>query len=295
MTYQNSGIQPIRSYKGALARYEGITHIRGRNEDQRPLGHRRKIDHFRISKCANGDIQCILYQTPVLTFTTDDNIVINIGGWPSSSTCKFINEVVGHEIYARVYDSSIVLRLNNKDYGLLKNTPTMLTRDRQESGASAFTIDQFQKRTRHMINRAGKAEVFKRYAACTDYLRGFQKLRRGVGVEQYEIRQALSADITFIPYPIDANYHLEHMHHLAMWAASTGDACHEDFYKLAVYLTTTSGVVRFPLYEEVIMGLNRDKVFVESEVPDGEFVRDAYKKYFSQGWDEYHAKHPQNV
>ena len=94
MTYHNSGISSIKNYAEALKRYETTKHIRGRAEDQRPLGKRSKTDNFRISKKENGDIQCFLFRTPVVTFTPEDNIVIFLDQWVSSSTCKFIGEVI---------------------------------------------------------------------------------------------------------------------------------------------------------------------------------------------------------
>lgn len=290
MSYRNSGIEPIRNYAEALRKYEGTKHIRGRSEDQRPLGKREKVDSFRIWKNVNNDIQCILFSTPVVTFTTDDNIVINLGGWTSSTTCLFINEVIARGVSARIFDGSMVLRLENgKEYRIDDKKPTLLTRQYEEDdNFTTFTIDHWVKTTTHKINREAKAQALARYEAATRYLAAFNKLRQGAPVDDAEEARVLG-DITKPWWNTRVSGYVELLPHIQQWASSTGDNSHEDFYKLAVLLSTPAKGVNMKLYENLLMGINRNKVFVEVEVPDGKVIKDAHKQYFTKPWDKFIA------
>lgn len=80
----------LRNYEAALKHYEKITPIRGRSDDCRPLGDRKKT-HQRICKLFNGDISCRLYITDCVIYHTDGSMTIDFGGWLTASTAKFIH------------------------------------------------------------------------------------------------------------------------------------------------------------------------------------------------------------
>lgn len=92
----------IADYKAAYQIWNNIKPMRNRIEGldpkqpTRPLGQRRDVDTYSIRKNVWTEaIECVLYQTPVVTFTTEDEVKIAFGQWSSASTCQFISRVLG--------------------------------------------------------------------------------------------------------------------------------------------------------------------------------------------------------
>jgi hypothetical protein len=293
MSYLNSGIRSIENYAVALHRYDTTKHIRGRNEDQRPLGDRKKINSFRMSKQVNGDIQCILYNAPVVTFTVADNIVINLHQWVSGSTCTFLNEVTGGRFSASKFDGSIVIRTNGGgNYRLHSHVPSTLTRTKDPEGGhgmDTFTLSDWDKRTVHMVDRAGKKAALEQYRVATEYLNAFVKLRAGDDIRQEEVAEALQ----LLPFSSSRLAFETNTARIHGFATSTSENKHQDFYMLAMLLcegTQYQGraSVDMARYETLLLGINRDKVFKEVEVADGLVKKDAYKGFFGSLWNDYH-------
>lgn len=87
----------IRSYEEAKERYESVVPIRGRADDVRPIGDRRR-DHETIRKLhVRHEDQmlelyaCRLYSTNVITYYPDGKIVLDFGGWMTKSTIEFMS------------------------------------------------------------------------------------------------------------------------------------------------------------------------------------------------------------
>jgi hypothetical protein len=300
MSYQLSGISSIENYAEALKRYETTKHIRGRAEDQRPLGDRKKIDAFRISKEENGNIQCFLYQTPVVTFTPEDNIVIFLDKWVSSSACKFIWELLWRlGIEARVFDDSICVKFSDGgEYRLQSHTPTTLIRAKHPDGEEdTFTLSDWDKRIVHMVDRKGKKEALAPYGPFHEYICAFLKLRAGEGVHKQEIEEALAQG----HYPTSdtrrngRSEFTQRVEYLNKWMLSTMENKHEDFYRASMLLYRGidhyRDTVRIDMefYENVLLGVNRDKVFKEVQVTDGKVKKDAYKGFYGDNWNAFHA------
>ena len=305
MSYQRSEIRSIANYAEALAKWEGTKHIRGRAEDQRPLGRRDYVDSFRILKQADGSIQCILYNTPVVTFTPEDNIVINTAGFNGGSTRKFIDEVSPNGIAAYVFDKTMCLTLygtpnedgssNKGSYRLKRNEPTLVRRVQ-----TGWVVEDAVQHTVHKVNRRGKKAVMDRYQPFFAYVDAFCRLRGGEKVEDTEIKEALGAQ----GYPLVAgnNYmnqwKIENRYALLMgYMASTGEEQHSDYYKATMVLLCevhrSDAVLMRASLVSILSGTHRDEVFVEEAVAKGSVKKDAYARYFSPMWDAYHLAHPQ--
>jgi hypothetical protein len=85
----------IADYKEAYAKWNNTKPMRGRSDDKRPLGERRYVDTYSIRKNVWTEaIELVLYQTAVIKFKADDEVVLNYGRWPSASTCQFITRVL---------------------------------------------------------------------------------------------------------------------------------------------------------------------------------------------------------
>jgi len=303
MHYQRSEIKHLDNYAEALAKWEGTKHIRGRAEDQRPLGRRDYVDSFRILKQADGSIQCILYNTPVVTFTPEDNIVINTAGFNTSSTCKFIYEVSPNGISAYVFDKTMCLTIcgtpnedgssNKGSYRLKHNEPTLVRRTQ-----TGWMVEDAVQHTVHKVNRLGKKAVMDRYQPFFAYVDAFCRLRQGDTVEDTEIKEALGAQ----GYPLVAGYMnqwtAENRYALLMgYMASTGEQQHVDYYKATMVLLCEvhlcyAAMMRTALVS-ILSGIYRGEMFTVEAVAKGSVKKDAYARYFSPMWDAYHLAHPQ--
>jgi hypothetical protein len=262
------------------------------------LGKRSKTDSFRISKKENGDIQCFLYNTPVVTFTPEDNIVISLNQWISSSTCKFISELVWRlGIQTRVFDGSICVKFSDGgEYRLHSHAPTTLVRTKGNA-ADTFTLSDWDKRIVHMVDRKGKREALAPYGPFHEYICAFLKLRAGEGVHKQEIEEALAQG----HYPTSntrmngRSEFTQRVEYLNKWMLSTMENKHEDFYRASMLLCRAidhyRDTVRIDMefYENMLLGVNRDRVFKEVQVPDGEVKKDAYKGFYGSNWDSFHA------
>ena len=80
----------LYGYEGAKKWHDKIKPLRsGSRMGRRPLGGRRDV-HMYIRENAQGNIECVLYETPVVVFKQDGGVVVTPGKWPSSFTCAFI-------------------------------------------------------------------------------------------------------------------------------------------------------------------------------------------------------------
>ena len=297
MAYWRSGIHSIDNYAEAVARWEGIKHIRGRDVTCKPLGRRNYVDSFRIFKReSDGAIQCILYNTPVVTFTPEDNIVIDVEGYNNGSSRKFIDEVTPCGISAYVFDGSMCLRIANPtldaansrgDYRLQRKRPTLLRRTQ-----TGWVVMGAEKRAVHKVNRKGKKAVMDRYKPFFDYLDAFCRLRKDTPVVTPEECRAVLPSTYLVNWTQPKSFAL-----LMNYLSSTGEEQHVDYYKAALLLCSqcnqqaATPQTRDRLIE-ILSGIHRDEVFVTEVVPEGKVKKDAYTYYFGNTWNEYHEEHP---
>ncbi|MCH9839245.1 hypothetical protein K0U83_26525 [bacterium] len=80
----------LTTHAGAKRWHDQIKPLRsGARMGCRPLA-KRSDTHMQIRENPQGDIECVLYETPVVTFKADDTVVVAPGKWPSSYTGAFI-------------------------------------------------------------------------------------------------------------------------------------------------------------------------------------------------------------
>jgi len=300
MAYWRSGIHSIDNYAEAVARWEGIKPIRGRDVTCKPLGRRNYVDSFRIFKReSDGAIQCILYNTPVVTFTPEDNIVIDTAGFNNGgSTRKFIDEVAPCGLSAVVFDGSMCLRIANPtldaanskgDYRLQRKRPTLLRRTQ-----TGWVVMGADKRAVHKVNRKGKKAMLDRYKPFFDYLDAFCRLRVNEKVGEEEIQEVLGDNYAKCA---GSQGRKEDRYALLMgYMASTGEEQHVDYYRAVMCLCCevygVDAVQMKGILTSILSGAHRDEVFVTEVVPEGKVKKDAYDYYFKTTWDEYHEAHP---
>ena len=176
MGYQTVMAVPrIADYKEAYKRWNDTKPVRGRSDDKRPLGERRYVDTYSIRKNIWTEaIELVLYQTPVIKFTADDEVVLNYGRWPSASTCQFISRVLAG-VGANRVRGDVVLGFSTADGVVIQklgeNEELILVRkDGRWQPKEIKTLFDYR------INRKEANNVRKDVKQFRDYLHGMVKL-----------------------------------------------------------------------------------------------------------------------
>ena len=307
---RNSGISWFRNYGDALHKYENTKDIRGRTEEpKRPLGHRKNTDMYSIVKLENGDIQCVLYRLPVVTFHVDNTVTVEHGGWASQTTANFIPEVIGDGSYARVFNNRLCLYLHGNEYFIPKEGGLKLAKNYQDN----WEVLNAPNNVIHHINRKASKQVVAKYEEFFKYLERMRKLRhdgeRAVFTEEEYVQTFGMQDgigcIRRSDCMLTPNYEGAHIPRARQFLEDTSETQHESYYKLMLMLVNTVSWIDWhsqqrrmkPVHWEqaknelknFIWGLHRDKVFKEVPVPVGSVKRDTYGRFFESGWNAYHA------
>jgi len=176
MGYQTVMAVPrIANYIEAYAKWNNTKPMRGRSDDIRPLGERRYVDTYSIRKNVWTEaIELVLYQTAVIKFKADDEVVLNYGRWPSASTCQFITRVLAGVGASRVR-GDVVLGFSTADGRVIQklgeNEELVLVRvDGRWQPKQIKTLFDYR------INRREANNVRKDVKQFRDYLQGMVKL-----------------------------------------------------------------------------------------------------------------------
>ena len=159
--------------------------IRGRVPEVRPLGERRDANTYSI-RMNGDDVEFVLYQTPVITFRTNGEVVIRNDGWASVSTHQFIRQVLG--LPARGKGGSSVIKVGKQDYTMTDESKLVLCRE----GTGAWKVLEHETLYGYKASRKALTNVRSRYSEFREYLFGFLNLRREEVVlhqgRPYEVR-----------------------------------------------------------------------------------------------------------
>jgi len=167
-------VPKLDTYADALKKWNNTKPMRGRDEDKRPLGERRDVDTYSIRKNVWTDaIECVLYQTPVVTFTTEDEVKIKFGRWSSASTCQFIDRLLWN-VRANRVRGDVVLHFNDGTKALVRDHEELVL---VQAGNGAWVPKEKQTLYDYRVNRKGANEVRKSVSQFKDYLAGVVKLK----------------------------------------------------------------------------------------------------------------------
>ncbi len=167
-------IPRIHNYKDAFNKWQSTKPIRGREPEIRPLGERRDCDTYSIRKNVWTDvIECVLYKTPVVKFTPDNEILISFGQWASASTCQFITRlVVG--VGANQARGNVVLHFNKGVKAIVEQGDELvLVQDPDGNWMPKAKQTLYDYR----VNRKEANNVRKLVSQFHDYMSGMVKLR----------------------------------------------------------------------------------------------------------------------
>jgi len=154
--------------------------IRGRSPVLIPLGRRKDADMFCIRKQANGDIECVLYKTPVVTFRADGTARLYPENWVSAMTVGFMARTTGLRVW--LSRRKIGVQLNGSEgvepqkVAIRAGTELILNVG-DRSTNYALTVHTALPVYTYVISRKGANNVRARYSEFTSYLKGFLSLR----------------------------------------------------------------------------------------------------------------------
>ena len=172
----------LSSYEEALALFEHVEPIKGRGKNAgiKPLcdsvnGRRKTQYSIRKKKhpaaASKQAIECVLYDTPVVTFVEDGTIYIDMS-YPSNTTHSFISELLnGYRAYCSYRDGRTWLHCRGKDWWLPHGhgITFKVVGDGIEP-VSPRLMD------RYVVNRSKAKEVYAKYAAFTSHCVTVSKL-----------------------------------------------------------------------------------------------------------------------
>jgi hypothetical protein len=211
---RNSGIPYIATYEEALKRYESVAPIRGRKDAIKPLGHRNRVDAYTIRKNADGGVECVLWQTPVITFNVDGTIKLKNYTYNTISTCNFISEVL-RGVYATLHDFKIhvnfrtnviakhngeVTHIEGGNYSngfILDNVEGLIL---QAGTNNCYEILNAKPNMVHYIKRKATRDCEKLYADFAKYMLGNVKVRDGM-FKEHEYKEMFGT--VKLPYYVD--------------------------------------------------------------------------------------------
>lgn len=172
-------VATLRTYADAHKWWDRTKPIRGRAVDVRPLADRRHADAYSIRKNPQNDaIECVLYRTPVVTFMPDGEVHIRNGGYPSTSTHMFIEEVLRGNVRASSKMGKTVVRVGEQVVMLGSDEVLRIANNRGDYPREhVFEVLGAKTNYAYRINRKGANIVRARFKEFYDYFKGFTKLR----------------------------------------------------------------------------------------------------------------------
>lgn len=308
---RNSGIPSIRTYAEALNRYDTTAPIRGRKNDDgtpkdvRPLGHRRNT-WYLINKTEYGDIECIMYGTPIVTYKPNGEVVIRNYSYNTTSTANFIWDVMRYQgVNAFIFDHSLVIAVDKVEQRLRCEETLTLKKD----GGWNYHFEDIKPEVTHTLNRKGANNVRAKYADFIKYLFNMAKLRGDEAFSRVDLENGIGEfkNIDFgrlrysNPNTENGKLGVKAFGQFDRWISSTSEDRFDGYYTAMLMLTQSYGRYNWRTsgyildiagtlhgLDKVILGLNRDECFDAKPTDSGRAKRDAYGDYFKGVWQAYH-------
>lgn len=308
---RNSGIPSIRSYAEALHRYDTTAPIRGRKNDDgtpkdvRPLGHRRN-SWYQIAKTDTGDIECKMYDYPIVTYKPNGDVMLRNYSYNTTSTANFMWDVLRYQgVDTFIFDHSLVVRANNIEQRLRCEETLTLKKD----AGGNYHFASIKPEVTHTLNRKGANNVRAKYAEFVKYLANMAKLRGDEVFTRVDLENGLAKykdiDLGRLRYSNPNTDHGKHginaFKQFDKWISDTSENRFDGYYPAMLMLTQgygrynwrTSGYIldiagALHGLDKVILGLNRDECFDAKPTDGGRAKRDAYGDYFKGVWQAYH-------
>lgn len=282
----------VYTYAQARAIYDRIKPIRGRQvvtdcnmigkvKPSHPLGKRSNVDTYsvRLNKFGPGleheAVQFVLYNTPVITYYSNNRIMVDTGGYHTASTHGFIDWFLGSTTRSRARKSHVTL--GGKSY-LIMGDKFALRYEQDGDGTGRVVFDMPAPDVfGYRINRAKANKVMREFKEFSRYFDTFISVRKQerelgyrkmmmeiVSVSREEIQAVLGNDhdgkrlaeskwTWLCETPSERSYHPHYFKRYAAWATYASvvaefleliksdqpeDVKHANFYKATLVLIT---------------------------------------------------------
>lgn len=170
MSYSSTNrIQYFYGYDDAKKWHDMTKPLRGSTPPLRPLAARRD-KHMQIRENAVGNIECILYETPVVTFNKEGTVTISPGKWPGAFTCSFVSNIL-HRVGARTTRNKMVLNVEGTEYTLDKDM-VLEIKHKNNLGFGGWEVVQATGVMEWQPNRAKANNVRANYSEFIKYYKG---------------------------------------------------------------------------------------------------------------------------
>ena len=304
---RNSGISWMRDYGDAYHKYQSTTDIRGRvKEPKRPLGQRRSVDMYSIRLKDDGSmgVECVLYQTPVVTFYPTGLVELRINGWASTSTANFIEEVTNFN--ARIFNGSLCVSVGGMETRMEEDKPLRIMNGRIENPKQEIThalvrgktnivrkqYDEFVKYASALIRLKAEGFISAEYQdtftkADTNSARNYVDMPEGLNRTSYTYFKDDVPKFFELVKTEGEDKHIAHYKAVLAMAHSFGANTWGQGYKITGCHIDEKTFKR--AFDNLVIGYHRDEVFIEKDRELGEVKKDPYKKYYESGWDKLHA------
>lgn len=309
------GIPAIRNYAQAVEREASIAPIRG-TDGVKPLADRR-YKYMQILK-RGENIACRLYNTDVVTFKPDGDIVIQFNGWASPTSCDFVSHVLGAGRFF-MHDNMVWCEAIDKLHGDTKQFPL---RSHEENifkypAAGQLILANPQTCITRNVNRKGANNVRKRYDNFRKYFDRTFRLREEDGAirinkqELHDVGLMRTVNSTFYgangdPMILEREVDEHPLKVEAGWRPDVKKFAEfqqliedhgvvdksQDFYKAFLWIGMSTRGYRYRIVskitkeemrkvlDDVLFYLHREEVFDTTEYY-GMLKRDPYTKFFS--------------
>jgi len=309
-----SGIPPLHNYTTALYHWENVKPIRGRAQDERPLGNRRR-PHFQIRK-EGETIVCKCYSTDLVMYHPDNTITLHVPEqWRTATTATFIMDVLGrHRAAAAIRDHDVVLWLKGRETQSLRVGDVV--KFKAEDNGDLTLLSNSRQHFVHTLDRKRMTELRKTVKPFRDYLRATLKLREGkFGEEEADVLRDFLRDNDIYPnalgpddgwnikkrwsldLPGDRWFNSYESEILVSWIERAAKAvrmmqtgCIQEFYPMSVWLAYTTKITAAPAnfncalvyMDNVVTDLliaTHPEVLVKRSEAVGEIERDRYTRF----------------
>ena len=178
MAFTRGQLPELKTYEGAKKYCDLIRPLASSsaNAGEKPLGIRRRTE-ARIREADNGDIICILYETPVITYHPNNEITLAGGDYyPSMLTASFISSVLGLRCW--VQNNDLWLADRGQDTFLCKVFDGLVLKDLKPVNMGKLCV--------YNIDRKAMRAKRDFYKPFTDYARVLLSMLRGQTLEHEE-------------------------------------------------------------------------------------------------------------
>jgi len=316
--YNSARIKPIANYEEAKHRFDTVVPIRGRLEDVRPLGEKRRFSWYHIKKSLisvehpNEPLgvyeyaySCNISERKIIEFFSNGDIGLYFNYWKGPTLFGFVTYTLATDIGRIESCQGKWYFINTKGEGYPFVGNMILTKVED-----IFRPKGVQPEKKYALNRKVMNALRKRYSFFTDYGKTclsmnpkVQRIKEPVAIKNVPdafVKLGLNFErLELLPYKY-SNHDNDgsKLGRLGLLGGLAYFEKHQDLellYELMIYVATYSGrwiwsnnneVHCDPddfvgTFEEVLKYQYKDSLFVSAEQPVGSIFNDKNKKYFN--------------